>query len=221
MVLMPISATVLTRLISSFGNEAVAATSAAGRIEMFAFMVPMALGISLMPFISQNFGAGRIDRIREAQHVSTRFALGYGAITTMVFFACAGWLARAFTDDPKVTAILVMYIRIISFGYGMMEVSRYCGFFLTGLHRPASTTVLNVIRTVGLLIPLSYAGAHFGGIVGMGGGRLATDLIVGSVGLLWGARVLKSLGEHPLPVPADAEAEADAIRTSAMEANVP
>ncbi|NLE61473.1 MAG: MATE family efflux transporter, partial [Planctomycetes bacterium] len=51
MILMPISAAVITRLLSHFGNESVAACGAAGRIEMFAFVVPMALGISLTPFV--------------------------------------------------------------------------------------------------------------------------------------------------------------------------
>ena len=64
MMLMPISASVLTRLLGAFGHEAVAAAGAAGRIEMFAFVIPMALGISLTPFMSQNFGAQRLDRIR-------------------------------------------------------------------------------------------------------------------------------------------------------------
>jgi len=41
-----------------------AAPGAAGRSEMFAFVMSMALGISLTPFVSQNYGANRMDRIR-------------------------------------------------------------------------------------------------------------------------------------------------------------
>ncbi len=185
MVLMPISATVITWLLSRFGNEAVAAAGASGRIEMFAFVVPMALGISLTPFISQNFGAGRIDRIREAYKVAARFAVCYGGFIAVVFFISAPWLAGLFSDDPKVVAVIVSYIRIISFGYGMMEVHRYCGFIFTGLHKPATATVLNFIRVVVLLIPLSCLGARFWGVVGVFWGRLATDIMAGGVGLVW------------------------------------
>lgn len=192
MVLMPISATVITRLLSAFGNEAIAATGVAGRIEMFAFMVPMALGISLTPFVSQNFGAGRLDRVREAQKVATRFALGYGGVTAVAFFLAAPWLAAAFTDDPKVAGTLVSYIRIISFGYGMMEVHRYCGFFLTGMHKPISATVLNAVRVLALLIPLSFLGASFWGVAGVFGGRLATDIIVGIIGMMWVSKTLNA-----------------------------
>jgi len=200
MILMPISATVITEILSGFGHEAVAACGAAGRIEMFAFMVPMALGISLTPFVSQNFGARRMERLREARKVSTWFALGYGALMAGVFFLCAKGLAALFTSDPQVANTLVSYIRIISFGYGMMEVHRYSGFFLTGLHRPASATLLNAVRVLLLLIPLSYLGAHFWGIVGVFSGRLATDVIVGCVGLVWVSRALANDLPEPLSV---------------------
>jgi len=190
MLLMPVSAIIITRLLSGFGNEAVAASGAAGRIEMFAFMIPMALGMSLTPFVSQNFGADRMDRVREARRVTTRFALGYGGLIAVIFFLCAGRLASLFTVDPKVSSMLVSYIRIISFGYGMMEVHRYSGFFLTGMHKPVSATVLNVVRVLALLIPFSYLGAHFWGITGIFGGRLATDIIVGCIGMVWVSRTL-------------------------------
>jgi Na+-driven multidrug efflux pump len=193
MILMPISATVITRIISQFGYQAVAAVGAAGRIEMFAFMVPMALGMSLTPFVSQNFGAGRLDRVRQAHKTATGFALSYGGLTALVFFLCAPWMAAAFTRDPEVTAALTSYIRIISFGYGMMEVHRYCGFFLTGMHRPASTTLLHAVRVLVLLIPLSYLGARWGGIIGVYWGRLITDILVGGLGLIWVSRVLHSI----------------------------
>ncbi len=190
MILMPISATVITRLLSRFGPEVIAATGAAGRIEMFAFMVPMALGISLVPFVSQNFGAGRMDRLREARKISTNFALGYGGATTLFFFVAAPWLAAAFTDAPRVAETLISYVRIVAFGYGLMEVHRYSGFFLTGMHRPVSATILNAVRVLGLLIPLSFIGATFWGVPGVFGGRLVTDILVGLLGMFWVSRAL-------------------------------
>jgi putative MATE family efflux protein len=191
MVLMPVSASVIIWLLSRFGNQAVAACSAAGRIEMFAFVIPMALGISLTPFVSQNHGADRPDRIREAKRLATRFALLYGGAVAVVFFLGAPWLAAAFSDEVGVRSVLVDYIRIIAFGYGMVEVHRYCSMILTGLHRPASSMVLNFIRVLVLLIPLSFLGAHFWGVRGVFLGRLVTDLIAGSLGMFWLSRVLR------------------------------
>lgn len=191
LLLMPLSAAVITRLLGAFGNEAVAAAGAAARIEMLAFAIPMALGISLTPFISQNFGAGRVDRIRKAMTLGTRFALLYGAGVAVVFFAGARGLAGLFSKDPAVVGTLVAYIRIIAFGYGMMEVHRYCGFGLTGLHKPFQATLLNALRVLVLLIPLSCLGARLYGVPGVFAGRLLTDLTVGGIGLFWIRRVLR------------------------------
>jgi Na+-driven multidrug efflux pump len=185
MILMPISVAVLTALISRHGHVAVAAVSAASRLEMFAFVVPMSLGMSLIPFVSQNFGANRLDRVHEARIYSTYFALIYGLMIAVLFFISAPWIGRFFSHDPEVLRIFTLYVRTVAFGYGMMEVHRYCGFMLTGTHQPVLATVLNAIRVLVLLLPLSFLGSHYFGIPGIFTGRLITDLCAGLIGMLF------------------------------------
>ncbi len=191
MMLMPFSAAVIVALVSRWGNEAVAAVSAAARVENFAFVIPMALGISLVPFVSQNFGGRRLDRIRQAKTYATGFAFVYGLFVALAFFLAAPLLASVFTGDPKVATVFVLYVRIISFGYGMMEIHRYCGFILTGMHRPVLATILNVVRVGVLLIPLASLGSRYFGLHGIFAGRLLTDLASGAVGLAWVTRLLR------------------------------
>lgn len=192
MILMPLSASILTWILSRFGQEAVAASGAAGRIEMVAFIVPMALGISLMPFVSQNHGANRPDRVREAFRLSTGFALVYGASIAAIFILTAPWMAATFSEDPKVAAILVAYIRITAVGYGMTEVHRYCTFFLTGLHKPTQSLLLDAVRIIVLLLPLSYLGAEVLGVNGVFWGRLLSDTAAGLIGILWVTQARRS-----------------------------
>ncbi len=192
MILMPISATVITQIVSKFGNAAVAAVGAASRLESFAFIIPMALGMSLTPFVSQNFGAARLDRIRQARTLAVRFALGYGGVVAVLFFLAAPQLAALFSDEQEVIKVLTMYLRLIPFGYGMMETHRYCGFVLTGLQKPTHSTILNTIRVIVLLIPLTWLMARLLGVRGVFVGRLITDISVGTLGLVWVARVLRS-----------------------------
>lgn len=185
MMLTPLSASVITRLLGSIGHEAVAAAGAAGRVEMFAFVIPMALGMSLTPYMSQNYGAGRIDRIRKALRAATVFALLYGGLMTVIFFVFASHLAGIFTSDPLVRGIFVAHVRIISFGFGALEVQRYGSFTLNGLHRPLSATAITAIRVLVLLIPLSLLGRALGGVQGIFRARLATDLLGGMLALTW------------------------------------
>jgi putative MATE family efflux protein len=191
MILMPLAAGIITALVSKHGNGAVAATSAASRVEMLAFLVPMALGMSLTPFVSQNFGAHRMDRINDAKRYSTFFSLFYGLFIALVFFAIAPLFAMLFTKDPEVARLFILYMRIIPFGYGTMELHRYCSFFFTGLHRPLFSTMNNFIRVLFLLIPLSLLGSYLGGIKGIFIARLIADISSGYIGSMWLTKVLQ------------------------------
>ncbi len=191
MLLLPLASGIMTWILSGFGSGVVAAGGAAGRIEMLAFIIPMALGISLTPFVSQNVGANRMDRVYEAFRFSTLFALLYGAFIAIVFYIAAPWMAEAFSEDPQVVSTLVAYIRITSIGYGMTEVHRYCTFFLVGMHKPKQSLMLNCLRVLVLLIPLAYLGSRVIGIDGVFAGRLAADILAGAVGWTWIMKKLK------------------------------
>jgi len=192
MILTPISSAVITRLVAGYGNAAVAAMGVAARIEMFAFMIPMTVGMSLIPFVAQNFGAGRIDRIRTARRGTMTFAVLYGVFIGGMFILFATPMAGMFSQERTVIDVLCSYIYITCMGYGMLEVHRYAGFIITGAHYPMQASLLNVIRVLVLLIPLAVAGGHLFQLRGIFGARLATDLTAGLIGIWWSDRMLAS-----------------------------
>ncbi len=192
-ILVPISGAVITYMVAQHGEAAVAACGAAIRIEMFAFMIPMALGVSLVPFVGQNFGAKRLDRVKEAQRLSYGFAFCFGIIVAICFALFARNLAELFSEDQAVLSILTHYLMIVPIGYGMMELHRYSGFFLNGIKKPLHSTGVSITRIVVLLIPFTVVGSHFFGLEGLFWGRIACDLISGIIGLIWSHRVLSGL----------------------------
>ncbi len=192
-ILTPISSAVIIAIVAWFGSSAVAACGVASRIEMFAFMIPMTVGMSLVPFVAQNYGAKRIDRISTARKGTMLFAIFFGLTTAGIFFLTVRSMANIFSDDPAVIDILVKYVCITCLGYGFLEVHRYTGFFLTGIHQPVSSVLLNIIRVVVLLIPLSLLGAKFYGLTGLFLGRLITDIFCGIIGIIWTGKVLRKM----------------------------
>ncbi|MDD5258347.1 MAG: MATE family efflux transporter [bacterium] len=192
-ILTPLSAAIVIKIVAGFGDSAVAAVGVASRIEMFAFMIPMTVGISLVPFIAQNYGAKRFDRIRAVRKGAMLFALGFGFVIAIVFLVIARPLGKLFSADPAVINILVRYIYITCFGYGFLEVHRYATFCFIGIHKPVFSTYLTVIRVVVLMIPLAYFGAKLFGIAGIFWGRLLTDLSSAVIGVIWTGRMLRKV----------------------------
>lgn len=192
MILTPISSAVITRLVAGYGDAAVAAIGVAVRIEMFAFMIPMTVGMSLIPFVAQNYGAGRMDRIRRARKGTMTFAALYGIFIGLLFIIFAESIAGLFSTERAVIEVLRSYIYITCLGYGMMEVHRYAGFIMTGVHEPLRASLLNITRVVFLLIPLSIMGGILFQLAGIFWGRLATDLLAGVVGVVWSGSMLSS-----------------------------
>ena len=182
MILMPAGNGIITRIVASFGDEAVAATAAAGRLEVIAFMFPMSLGIGLMPMIAQNYGGKLYSRIVRCRKIAMSFAFYYEIFMAALYFVAAPYLVKYFTNDPKVAEIMTLYLRIVPWGFGLLEIHRYCGFFFTGCNYPHGSAWLAALRIVALLIPLSLLAMAFGSLSGLFVARLAADLLAGFIG---------------------------------------
>ena len=127
MLMMPLGAAVITRITAEFGDAAVAAAGAAARIEMVAFVVPMSLGMSLMPFFGQNYGARLYDRIREGRRFAMRFAIFFLICSATIITLFSGQIVSFFTTDAAVQDIMANYLIIVSWGLWAVEVHRFAG----------------------------------------------------------------------------------------------
>ncbi len=99
---------------SGLGDDVITANGAARRIDGLIMMPLSTLGTALSTFVSQNLGAGLIDRIRKA----IRSALGIGcvwaAMGVCVIYAFGGALVRLITDTDSADTVkyAVLYMRI-------------------------------------------------------------------------------------------------------------
>jgi len=106
---------IITRFLSDFGEQTVAAYGAATRIEQIVLLPAIGLNVAALTLSAQNGGAGRYERVRSA----IRTCLTYGGMimvlgTALVFFG-SRWLMDVFTDDAEVIAIGAHYLRIAAF----------------------------------------------------------------------------------------------------------
>jgi Na+-driven multidrug efflux pump len=73
----PVTTAFITYQVAQFGQAAVAGFGVASRIEL-APLVLMALGTAVTPFVGQNFGAWRMDRVLNGAGWCQKFSVAYG-----------------------------------------------------------------------------------------------------------------------------------------------
>ena len=195
MLMMPLGSAVVTKITAYFGNTAVAASAAVGRLEMVAFIFPMALGIALLPMVGQNYGARLYSRINQCRRFAMRFAFFFLLVMGIIYILAAPYLVKLFSPDPEVRQIMVLYMRIVPIGFGMIEVHRYSTFFFTGCGQPSVAAWLNGLRIVALMIPFSLLALWAGSLPMLFAARMLADVLAGSLGC-WMSRCLtRSLPE--------------------------
>lgn len=193
MLMMPVGMTVITRLTATFGTAAMAGCTAAGRLETIAFVIPMSLGMTLTPFIAQNYGARRYDRIREGLIFAFKFAFVFLFASAVLFALLARFIAPHFCNSAEAQDVMAKCIMISVWGLSGVEIHRFAGFSYTGCGRPAAAAMLNGMRFLLFLIPFSLIAWYFRSLNGLFVARLAADVLSGVVGAFLALRTINAL----------------------------
>jgi putative MATE family efflux protein len=191
--IIPIAYGVITRMVAGFGAETVAGFGVAHRIESFGLALIYALSTGLSPFVGQNFGAGRIDRIQKGLLFAKRFSLSWGGLLLVMFLLLGKTLPKYFDNDPLVVQSASLYLWIISISLGLRGVHLLTWTALNVLHRPYDAMFLETLLAFGLWIPLALLGAHLAQIGGLYCGLSLANLLAGLTAYIWIDRVTAGL----------------------------
>jgi putative MATE family efflux protein len=176
--LTPIAAGIMTAIVANFGDSAVAAFGVGSRIESIACLVVLAMSMSLPPFISQNFGAGNMHRVEEAYKTSIKFVLIWQVLIFVILLLIAPLIADAFAKEKAVADIILLFMWILPFGYGLQGVIILTNSSFNALHKPMVALGLSVIRLFVCYVPLAYIGSLFYGLQGLFIGALLGNLFM-------------------------------------------
>lgn len=199
----PLTIGFLTGLAAGFGEPAVAAFGAGGRVEMFALIPAMAVGIGLAPFVGQNHGAGHHGRVAQAMTLSVGATVGLGLLSFATLALFRHPLAAGFSDDPQVLPLLARYLWILPISHVLVGAFFVASNTLNAMGRPLPATALTLLRTPVLLGGGAWLGATFGGgLTGFFWGTCLGLLASGLLGLGAALILRRELGaEHAAPRP--------------------
>ncbi len=112
-VMYSLSNIIIQTAINGEGTDTVAAWTVYGKLDVVFWMIVSAFGIAITTFVGQNYGAGKIERVRKG----IRSCLGMTVVSTVVvsafLYLTCGSIYTLFTDDTEVLRIGVEMTRFL------------------------------------------------------------------------------------------------------------
>lgn len=144
-------------LVNSFGPAVMAAFAATVKIDTFAYMPAQEFGNAYSIFISQNFGAGKRERVKQGTRKAMTVSASFCGVISVLVFSLARFLMLIFVraQDAEIIEIGMQYLRIEgAFYIGIGILFLLYGYF-RGVNRPGISLVLTVI-SLGTRVVLAY-----------------------------------------------------------------
>ncbi len=159
--IIPVAIASVLKFASGFenGKQLVSTLQTSSRVDFFAMAVVVAVGTVLIPFIAQNLGARKFDRIKKALKVGRVFAIIWGVLMTVLFIGFREEFGPIFMKD-KPDLIFFQYMAefywIVPYSFVFRMVYVIETSSINALQRPVITGVLTFSQMIVLYIPLAY-----------------------------------------------------------------
>ena len=189
----PVSSALVTALVSTYGQEAVAAYGLAGRIEALVIVLLMALGGATAPYVGQNYGAKKFDRLVDGFKFSARFALFYSIFCIFLLYFISSTILGIFTDNEDVIRLAMIQLMICPWGYGFLGIASICNGSFNAFARPLPAMTISISRTLVIYVPLAYLLAYYFGFQGIHIAQVLANIFAGCVAIVWYRKVFKEV----------------------------
>jgi len=152
---------IITWFVSAFGEDGVAAYGIATRIEQIALLPTIGLNIAAITIVGQNFGAGHIQRVREAYLQNLKYGVIIMSIGMVWIFLFSDELMRFFTGNDDVIGIGTTYLKIATLIFNAYLLLNVSIAVLQGLKMPMFAVWTGIYRQFVMPVALFTLFAQF------------------------------------------------------------
>lgn len=152
----------LNLILSTFSDQAVTTLGLYYKWQTFFFIPLGAMETCIVPVISFNFAARKIERCRETLKDSSIFGWILMTLGALCFILIPAQMLSVFTSDPLVIQIGHVGFRIIGISFIPMVTSLIFPVFFQAVGYSFKSSMLTIVRTVVLFVPLGYIFSKFG-----------------------------------------------------------
>jgi len=147
--LFSLSNVVIQSNINAFKAETIAGNTAAAQLDSLIYTLGNALSLSCMAFVSQNYGCGKIDRIKKVLltsiGLSTVVTLSFG----MLIYLLADPLLSLFVDVPAVKEYAKIRLLVMCTTYFMCSIMECFSYTMRSLGKSISAMIISLVGACG------------------------------------------------------------------------
>lgn len=152
----------LNMILATFSDAAVTVLGLYYKWQTFFFIPVGAMQTCVVPVISFNYAARRIDRCKKTLHAALLFGGGLMLLGTLCFEWIPEPMLRLFSSDEQVIREGVVAFRIIGASFVPLAFSLTYPVLFQAVGKSLTSSMLTVVRTVCLFVPLAYLFSRFG-----------------------------------------------------------
>lgn len=152
----------LNLILSTFSDQAVTALGLYYKWQTFFFIPLGAMQTCIVPVISYNYAARNLDRCKKTLSTAVFFGWALMAIGTLCFVTLAEPMLRVFSSDELVISIGKVGFFFTGISFIPLVTSLIFPVFFQAVGSSLKSSLLTVLRTVILFVPLGYLFSRFG-----------------------------------------------------------
>ncbi|MET0243656.1 MAG: MATE family efflux transporter [Flavitalea sp.] len=147
---------VLARIVSEFGDTAVAGYGIAIRLMLFFLLPAYGMSNAAATMVGQNLGAGLPERAEQAVWKTAKYNTIFMGSVTLIFVVFARYIVSFFNTDPEVVKQATIALQIICSGYIFYGIGMVVTNSFNGAGDTKTPTVINIFGFWLFQVPLAY-----------------------------------------------------------------
>lgn len=183
---------VLNNVTKPFGDVAIAAMSVVNRYSNFLMCVGLGMGQGFQPVAAFNYQAKKYSRVKKGLLFTTVFGMVFIGVMSLISIIFAQQIIGIFQKHSDVIRIGATALRFTAFGMMFMPFSVPVNMLYQSIQQPTISSVLSLIRSGAVTIPLLLIGVPFLGLLGVQIAQPAADIVAGIISIPFIIRFLRS-----------------------------
>ena len=168
---------VIDKLMSGYGDIALAAVGIVLKVERLPLNVGIGICQGMMPLVAYNYSSGDRKRMFRIIRFSLITGLTVGALSVAMYEILAGGIIRLFIADPETVRLGTDFLRIRCLATPLMFMSFFTVYTFQGFGRGERALFLGIMRWAVFNIPMLFILNHFIGMYGIVWSQVTADIL--------------------------------------------